>query len=140
MKIWHQLISLELLNQFGSVKMMAHLGIEFTDIGEDYLAAKMPVDHRTQQPMGLLHGGASVVLAETLGSTAANLCLNPSTHYALGLEINASHIRSVKTGYVYGITRPIRLGKSTHLWNIEIKDDESNLVCLSKIILSVRVR
>lgn len=138
--IWHTKISLETLNQFGNVNMMKHLAIEFTEIGEDFLIAKMPVDTRTQQPMGLLHGGASVVLAETLGSTAANLCIDNAGFYALGLEVNANHIRSVSEGFVYGITRPIHLGRSTQIWAIEITDEEGKKVCISRITMAVMER
>ncbi|MBX7241498.1 MAG: hotdog fold thioesterase [Bacteroidia bacterium] len=138
--IWHQPVSIENLNAFGIVNMMKHLGIEFTDIGDDFISARMPVDSRTQQPMGLLHGGASVALAETLGSTAANLCLDPSRHYALGLEINANHIKGVTNGYVYGTTRPVHIGKSTHIWSIEIKDDNNRIICISRITMAIRTR
>lgn len=138
--IWHQPVSIENLNAFGIVNMMKHLGIEFTDIGDDFISARMPVDSRTQQPMGLLHGGASVALAETLGSTAANLCLDPSRHYALGLEINANHIKGVTNGYVYGTTHPVHIGKSTHIWSIEIKDDNNRIICISRITMAIRTR
>ncbi len=138
--IWHQSLSLDTLNAFGIVNMMKHLAIEFTEIGEDFLCARMPVDSRTQQPMGLLHGGASVTLAETLGSTAANLCLDPSRHYALGLEINANHIKGVTNGFVYGTTRPVHIGKTTHIWSVEIKDEDNRLICISRITLAVRTR
>lgn len=135
--IWKIPVTLEGLNQFGIVNMMKHLAMEFTEIGPDYLIAKMPVDHRTQQPLGLLHGGASVALAETLGSTAANLCLDPSKQYALGLEINANHIRSVKSGFVYGKTTPIHIGGKIHIWRIEIWDEDNKKVCESRITMSV---
>jgi 1,4-dihydroxy-2-naphthoyl-CoA hydrolase len=117
--------------------MEKHIGIEFTEVGADYLCAKMPVDSRTKQPFGLLHGGASVVLSETLGSTAAYLCLNPQTHLAVGIEINANHLRSVKQGFVDGIARPLHIGKTTHVWNIEIQDTEGKRVCVSRITLAI---
>ncbi len=135
--IWKKSVSLADLNAFGIVNMMQHLGIIFTEIGDDYLVAKMPVDERTQQPMGLLHGGASVVLAETLGSTAANLCLDTTQEYALGLDINANHIRSVKNGYVYGKTIPVNIGKKVQIWRIEIRDEAERLVCESRITMVV---
>lgn len=135
--IWKTPVSLAQLNEFGMVNMMKHLAMEFTEIGEDFLVAKMPVDERTQQPLGLLHGGASVALAETLGSCAANLCLDPTKEYALGLEINANHIRSVRNGYVYGKTTPVNLGKRIQVWRIEIRDEEGKLVCESRITMAV---
>lgn len=135
--IWKKAFSLAELNDYGIVNMMKHLAMEFTEIGNNYLVAKMPVDERTQQPMGLLHGGASVALAETLGSCAANLCLDAAKEYALGLEINANHIRSVKSGYVYGKTSPVSIGKKIQIWRIEIRDDAGKLVCESRITMVV---
>jgi 1,4-dihydroxy-2-naphthoyl-CoA hydrolase len=117
--------------------LMAHLGILMTDIGDDYLAATMPVDHRTHQPFGLLHGGASVALAESLGSMAAYLCVDPTKYNVVGLEINANHIRAVRDGHVTGIARPIHVGKSTQLWEIRITDEADKLVCISRITLAV---
>lgn len=135
--IWKKAFSLAELNDYGIVNMMKHLAMEFTEIGNNYLVAKMPVDERTQQPMGLLHGGASVALAETLGSCAANLCLDATKEYALGLEINANHIRSAKSGYVYGKTSPVSIGKKIQIWRIEIRDDAGKLVCESRITMVV---
>ena len=117
--------------------MMGHLGIEFTEIGDDYLCGSMPVDERTKQPMGLLHGGASVVLAETLGSAGSVLTLNPKTHTCVGLEINANHIRSARDGLVYGRAEPLHIGRSTQVWSIRIEDDAQRLVCISRITMSV---
>lgn len=117
--------------------MVQHLGIEFTDVGNDYLAAKMPVDHRTQQPLGLLHGGASVALAETLGSVAATLCVDPAVQYCVGLEINANHIKAVRSGFVYGKTTPVHIGKRTHVWEIRITEENGDLVCISRITMAV---
>ena len=117
--------------------MVAHLGIEFTEIGEDYLVAKMPVDSRTHQPLGLLHGGASVALAETLGSVAATFCVNTSSQFCVGLEINANHVKSVKTGFVYGKTTSIHIGKRTQIWEVKITTERSELVCISRITLAV---
>ncbi len=116
---------------------MQHLGIEFTEIADDYLIAKMPVDHRTHQPLGLLHGGASVALAETLGSVAATFCVDPALQYCVGLEINANHIKSVKSGFVFGKTTPIHIGKRTHVWEIRITDEDDSLVCISRITMAV---
>lgn len=129
--------TIERLNQFSANTMVEHLGIEITAIGADYIEAKMPVDHRTHQPLGLLHGGASVALAETLGSVAATCCVDMQTQYCVGLEINANHIKSVKEGFVYGITRPIHIGKKTHVWEIKITNEKKELVCISRITLAV---
>jgi 1,4-dihydroxy-2-naphthoyl-CoA hydrolase len=118
--------------------MVEHLGIEFIELGKDYIIARMPVDHRTHQPFGLLHGGASVVLAETLGSTAAFLCLDdPKTHRAVGLEINANHVRGVTSGWVYGKVTPLHVGKTTHIWEIKITNEEGKLVCISRITVAI---
>ncbi|MEM1137134.1 MAG: hotdog fold thioesterase [Bacteroidota bacterium] len=117
--------------------MVTHLGIEFTEIGKDFLCAKMPVDERTKQPLGLLHGGASVVLAETLGSLAATLCIDQEQFIGVGLEINANHIRSMKEGFVYGKATPLHIGRSTHVWQIQIKNEKSELVCTSRITMAI---
>ena len=130
-------ITLERLNQFSANTLVAHLGIEVTEVGVDYIIAKMPVDHRTHQPLGLLHGGASVALAETLGSVAATCCLDMKTQYCVGLEINANHIKSVREGFVYGITKPIHIGKKTQVWEIRITNEQNELVCISRITMAV---
>lgn len=117
--------------------MINHLGIEFTAIGEDYLEATMPVDHRTKQPMGLLHGGANVVLAETLGSLAASLTLDLSKQACVGLEINANHVRAVKDGKVRGVAKPVHIGKSTQIWEIKIYNESEQLCCISRITMAV---
>lgn len=130
-------ITLEKLNQFFANTLVAHLGIEITGVGEDYIEAKMPVDHRTHQPLGLLHGGASVALAETLGSAGATCCVDAKTQYCVGLEINANHIKSVRDGFVYGITKPIHIGKKTQVWEIKITNEQKQLVCISRITLAV---
>ena len=115
-----------------------HLGIEFVEAGEGYLTARMPVDKRTHQPFGILHGGASVVLAETLGSVASWMLLdNPETQRAVGLEINANHIRSVQSGWVYGRCTPIHVGRSTHVWDIRITDEQDKLVCVSRLTIAI---
>jgi 1,4-dihydroxy-2-naphthoyl-CoA hydrolase len=115
-----------------------HIGIEFIEIGDDYIVAKMPVDHRTRQPLGLLHGGASCVLAESLGSIAGSLCIDQTKQVAVGLEINANHIRAVKDGFVYGTARPIHVGKSTQVWDIKILTEDKKLVCISRLTLAVK--
>jgi len=117
--------------------MVGHLGIEFTRIGDDFIEAKMPVDARTHQPLGLLHGGASVTLAETLGSVAATCCVDQLTQYCVGLDINANHIKSVRTGFVLGITRPIHIGKKTHVWEVRITNEQQELICISRITMAV---
>ncbi|MBT32087.1 MAG: thioesterase [Thalassobius sp.] len=121
----------------GKSNMVTHLGIEFTEVGKDFIIAKMPVDERTRQPFGLLHGGASVVLAETLGSIAATLCVDQEKYVCVGLDINANHIRSVKEGFVYGKTTPLHIGRSTHVWQIQITNEEGKLVCTSRITMAV---
>lgn len=117
--------------------MAEHLGIVFTRVGPDFLEAQMPVDARTHQPMGLLHGGASVALAETLGSVAATCCVDMSKQFCVGLEINANHLRGVREGVVTGVTRPIHIGKKTQVWEIRITNQKEELVCISRITLAV---
>ncbi|MEQ8237629.1 MAG: hotdog fold thioesterase [Cyclobacteriaceae bacterium] len=130
-------ITLNQLNSLSENTMVSHLGIEFTGISESTITAKMPVDERTKQPMGLLHGGASVVLAETLGSVASSVILEGKNQFAVGLEINANHIKSAKEGYVWGTTKAIHLGKRTHIWEIIIKNDQDELVAISRLTVAV---
>lgn len=130
-------IKLENLTKFSTNTMVSHLGIEFTELGDDSITAKMPVDHRTHQPLGLLHGGASVALAETLGSVAASCCLDLTLQYCVGLEINANHIKSVKSGYVFGTSKPLHVGKKTHVWEIRIVNEANELVCISRITMAI---
>jgi 1,4-dihydroxy-2-naphthoyl-CoA hydrolase len=130
-------VTLAKIKAWGKSTMVEHLGIELTEVGEDYLCGKMPVDHRTRQPMGLLHGGASVALAETLGSIAANLRVDPATQACVGLEINANHLKSVREGYVYGRATALHVGRSTHVWEIRITTDSGALVCVSRITMAV---
>lgn len=137
MALFNSGITLERLNQLSNNTLVAHLGIEIIAIGEDFIEAKMPVDHRTHQPLGMLHGGASVALAETLGSIAATCCVDTNTQYCVGLEINANHIKSVRDGFVYGITRPIHIGKKTQVWEIKITDEKKQLTCISRITMAV---
>jgi 1,4-dihydroxy-2-naphthoyl-CoA hydrolase len=117
--------------------LAAHLGIEFTALGEDFIEAKMPVDARTHQPMGLLHGGASLALAETLGSVAGYCCLDTRVQACVGLEINANHVKSVTSGFVIGTVRPLHVGKRTQVWEIKITTEKKELVCVSRITLAV---
>jgi 1,4-dihydroxy-2-naphthoyl-CoA hydrolase len=129
--------SLEQLNLTSQNTMVSHLGIEFTDIGPNHIEATMPVDNRTKQPMGLLHGGANVVLAETLGSVASSLTIDTKKFSCVGLEINANHLKSVKNGKVKGIAQPIHLGKSTQVWEIKIFNEENQLCCISRITMAI---
>ena len=132
----HQQINIEQL-QSGRNDMASFLGIEFLEIGDDYLKGRMPVDDRTRQPMGILHGGAHVVLAETLGSMAANLCLDWSKNYAVGLDINSNHLKSIKSGWVIGIAKPIHIGRQTQVWEIKISDESNNLLNISRLTMMV---
>jgi 1,4-dihydroxy-2-naphthoyl-CoA hydrolase len=140
MPIWFEEPSLAEIAQQFKGSLMENLGIELTEIGPDYLRGKMPVDHRTVQSFGLLHGGASVALAETLGSRAANLCVDRSKNQCVGLEINANHIRSEKSGFVTGTARPVYIGKSAHVWEIHIVNEKQQLVCIARHTVAVRNR
>lgn len=136
-KIFPKHITVDLLNEKYRGNMVTHLGIEYTEVGGDYLSGKMPVDHRTMQPMNILHGGASVVLAETLGSVASVLCIDLNNQISVGLEINANHIKSAREGYVYGKAQLVHLGKSTHIWQIDITNERGDLVCVSRLTIAV---
>lgn len=125
------------LKELSEVNMLQHLGIEITEIGDDFVCGKMPVDERTKQPYGLLHGGASVVLAESLASIGANTLVDNTLFACVGLEINANHIRPVFNGYVYGKAIAIHIGKATQIWEIKIHNDENKLVCISRLTVSV---
>lgn len=141
MAIWKQDIGLDGLNAYSRNTMVDTLGIVITAVGADSLTATMPVDNRTRQPFGLLHGGASVALAETLGSLAAWLCLDdPAAQLAVGLEINANHVRGVRDGIVTGTARPEHLGRSTQVWSIRIENEEGRLVCVSRLTVAVVAR
>jgi len=134
MSIWKTSPTLEALNDIGRSSMPGHLGIEFTEVGKDYIKAKMPVDQRTKQPMGLLHGGASAALSETMGSVAGVLIIDDMSKQSIvGIEINANHLRSAKSGHVYATTRPIKIGKRLQVWNTEIHDDDGKLICTSRL-------
>jgi len=128
---------MDFLNHLGKDNMSGYLKINFTDIGDDFLEAEMPVNNRTKQSMGLLHGGANVVLAETLGSVAAMLSLENENEYAVGLEINANHLRSVKEGKVKGKVMPIHIGRKTQVWEIRISDDKGKLSCISRLTVAI---
>jgi len=135
--IFHGPVSLQGLNELSDGTLISHLGIVFTAVGDDWLQATMPVDARTHQPYGLLHGGASVVLAETLGSTAGNLCVDAASRVCVGLEINANHVRAKREGHVTGTARAVHVGRSTQLWDIRIEDEQGRLVCTSRLTLAV---
>jgi 1,4-dihydroxy-2-naphthoyl-CoA hydrolase len=135
--IWKAKPDLEVLNKFNKNTLVEWLGIEITEIGGDFIRAKMPVDHRTRQPMGLLHGGASVVLSESLGSVASWLVAGADATSVVGIEVNANHLKTAKEGYVFSITRPIKLGKTLHVWNTEVFDEKENLICVSRLTVMI---
>lgn len=136
MAIWKSAIDIQILTTRNQNTMSDFLGIEFVEIGDDFLVARMPVDARTRQPLGIMHGGASCVLAETVGSIAANFCVMEG-HYCVGLDINTNHIRSVREGFVTGRATPYHLGRSTQVWAIEIKDSENRLVSVNRLTMAV---
>src|SRR5580704_844046 len=137
MSIWRTPTSVEQLQEHSRNTLAETIGIRFTEVGPDFVRATMPVDARTHQPMGVLHGGASVALAETVGSTAANLCVDPARDVCLGQEINANHLRPVYTGTVTATARPLHLGNRSHVWQIEIRDERERLVCVSRLTMAV---
>jgi len=141
MAIWFKdSFSLEKLSALSAGTMAEFLGIEWLEVGDNFIKAKMPVDERTRQPYGLLHGGASCVLAETIGSVASALVIDESKAFCVGLEINANHIRTAKNGHVTGIGSPLHLGSTTHVWDIKIYDDREKLVCVSRLTVAVLKR
>ena len=133
-------LSVEKLKPLGPNTMAAHVGIEWVEVGGNFIKAKMPVDQRTNQPYGLLHGGASCVLAETLGSVASAMVIDHSKFYCVGLEINANHVRGVREGYVTGVASPLHLGNTTHVWDIKIHDEKEKLVCVSRLTVAILTR
>ena len=137
MAIWFDAFPLEQARARGKGTLLEHLGIELMEAGDDWLRARMPVDGRTRQPADVLHGGASVVLAETLASWAATFCVDPAKFHCVGLEINANHLRPVAEGFVYGTARPLHLGRSTQLWDIRITNEDEKLVCVSRVTMAV---
>ena len=136
-RIWNDVPSLADANELSGGSLIGHLGIEFIEVGHDHLIARMPVDHRTRQPLGLLHGGASVALAETLASWAAIFTIDHGKASCVGMEINANHIRSVTSGWVTGVARPIALGRTTQVWDIRITRDDGKLVCICRCTMAV---
>jgi 1,4-dihydroxy-2-naphthoyl-CoA hydrolase len=136
MAIWKQQADLATVNAWSRGTLMQAIGIRITEIGDDFLAGTMPVDERTRQPYGILHGGASVALAETLGSTAAVLCCEDGTA-AVGLDINANHLRAVREGTVTGIARPVHIGRSTHVWEIRIANEAGEPTCIARLTMAI---
>lgn len=137
MSIWRSPQNLDALNAASAGTLIGLLDIRYSEIGEDFLRATMPVDERTRQPYGLLHGGASVVLAESLGSVGANMCVDRSEYRCVGQEINANHVRSARRGRVTGTARAVHLGRRTHVWAIDIVDESAALVCVSRLTMAV---
>ncbi|MCK0536154.1 hotdog fold thioesterase [Alcanivorax quisquiliarum] len=137
MAIWRVPVDIDRINAWQAETINGVLGITVTEVGEDSITGTMPVDRRTHQPMGILHGGASVVLAESLGSMAANYCVDPATHYCVGLDINANHLRSVRAGLVTGVASPIHIGRTTQVWEIRISDEAAKPVCIARLTLAV---
>lgn len=137
MGIWFKDYTLEDIAWMSKGTMVEAIGIELTEIAPDSLKGRMPVDNRTMQPMKILHGGASVALAETLGSVAAGLVIDATKYICVGLDINANHLRPASSGFVYGEAKPIHIGKKTHVWSIEIKNEEGKMVCISRLTMSV---
>src|SRR6478735_12226529 len=138
MKIWHNKeLTIHHFDQWYTNTMGELIGIRFTEVGDDYLKATMPVDHRTHQPYGLLHGGASAALAETLGSVSSALVIDQEKFICVGIEINANHVRSVRSGIVTGTCTPIHIGATTHVWDLRIHDERNKLVCISRLTVAI---
>jgi len=135
--IWKNKLTIETLNNRQIPGLTGTIGIQYTAIGDDYIIATMPVDERTIQPMGLLHGGASAALAETLGSIASWMIIDTRKEAAVGLEINCNHIKSIRTGIVIGTARPIHIGRRTHIWDIRIIDESDNLICIARLTVAI---
>lgn len=136
MSIWKAPVTVDSLNLLSKNTAVSHLGIEFTEVGEDYLVARVPVNEQTRQPFGLLHGGVSMVLAETLGSCAAACCCERG-HSAVGLDINANHLRGVRSGWVTGTVRPVHIGRTTQVWQIDMCNDAGEMTCVSRITMAI---
>jgi len=138
MNIWHDKnYTIEALNELGKGTMAETLGMIFTEIGDDFLKLQMPVDHRSKQPYGLLHGGASAAMAETIGSVASSMCINNEKQMCVGIEINCNHIRGVKSGTVTATAKPLHIGASSHIWDIRITDENQKLVCVSRLTVAI---
>ena len=136
--IWFKPIDLAALKRLHVDTMDGHLGVEITDFGPDWLAGRMPVGPRTLQPMGIVHGGASAVLAETLGSVAASEVVNPDEFFCVGQEINANHLRSARDGHVHGVARPFHIGRTSQVWGIELRNDAGQMTCVARLTMAVR--
>ena len=136
MPIWKQPISCDILKRLSQGTANEHLGMEFTEVGDDFITARVPVDHRTIQPYGFIHGGVSVALAETLGSCGAAFSI-PEGYRTVGLDINANHLKSASSGWVTGTARPVHMGRTTHVWAIELKNDAGELTCVSRITMAI---
>ena len=137
MSIWFKEFDLNDAQNRSANTLLSHLEIRFIEVGDDYLKATMPVDHRTHQPLGIMHGGASCVLAESVGSTAANYCVDPDSYYCVGLDINTNHIRSIRSGLVIATASPYHIGRSTQVWNIEIHDEKQKLISINRLTMAV---
>jgi len=136
--LWVEKYTLDDLIAFANRNLVLHIGIEFIELGSDFIKARMPVDHRTTMPLGLLHGGASCVLAETLGSCASYLCIDTDKESSVGIEINANHVKSIDAGYIMGVTRPIHVGRSIHVWDIQIRNESNgDLICISRLTTKI---
>lgn len=140
MSIWHREYKIEELNALTRGTLDEQIGLKLTEIGEDYVRGTMPVDDRTKQPGGILHGGASVALAESLGSLGATMCVDWNTHLCVGLDINANHIRAAREGTVTGTASPIHIGRGTQVWHIEIRDEADRMVCVARLTIAVLKR
>ena len=136
MPIWKKPTTLEVLTQTSANTAVSHLGIEFVEVGDDFLRARVPVDERTRQPFGLLHGGVSVVLAETLGSVGAYHA-SPEGHRGVGLDINANHLRAATSGWVTGTARPVHIGRTTQVWQIDMANEAGELTCVSRLTMAM---
>ncbi len=136
-RIWTQPLTVSMLTEAHRDTAVAHLGIEFLEVGDDFIRARLPVDERTRQPYGILHGGVSVVLAETLGSCGAHFSAPPG-HRAIGIDVNANHLRSITSGWVIGTARPLHIGRSTQVWQIDLADEGGRPVCVSRLTMAVR--
>lgn len=141
MNIWfHKELTIEQFGHLSERTMDKFLGIEWTELGENFVKARMPVDHRTMQPYGFLHGGASCVLAETIGNFASAMVIDHAVFYCVGLEINANHVRSATKGFVTALAMPLHLGATTHVWDIKISDEEEKLICVSRLTVAILKR
>ena len=136
-ELFDKKVTVSHLQEFSKNTMVEHLGIEFLELGDNFISARMPVDQRTHQPMGLLHGGASLVLAETLGSVASSIIVDMNSFHCVGLEINANHIKPARNGFVTGKAFPVHIGKKTHVWDIRIQNEGKELVCISRLTVAI---